>query len=441
MSISLPPRRTRPAPSTSTASGTLTGFPNPHAKVVAARARSLTAARGLAFFVALLVLLASLPAEAKKKKGAKKHKPAATGAKSTKSDRGLPPPDESASDEEDEKPASKKAAPEADESEEKKAPPPAPEPEDQPVKKPAKAAKAAPSEGGAGAGAVLPVALQIGLGGKALFRNLVWTQDMGALAPYSLTPGPEVSGWLETYPAAFATDGFAANIGLYGSFNYGIGASSKTPAGQMLTTKYHDFMGGLKVRIPVGSFIPYVAAAYGLQTFHLDPPSMAMDRPNFTYGLVHLGGGARIYFTPEIDLDVNAGYLLVNIGKAAGEVGATGYYPGATAYGVDAGLSLGFRITGMIGVRAGVDFRQIGLSLHWRMQADNGIMAGGAVDRYIGLWGGLEVTFDGLGGGGGGESEAPASKKPAKAKKAPAPDSESEGSEKSEKEEAPSDVE
>jgi len=40
--------------------------PAPHAKVVSARARSLTAARGLAFFVALLVMLASLSAEAKK---------------------------------------------------------------------------------------------------------------------------------------------------------------------------------------------------------------------------------------------------------------------------------------------------------------------------------------------------------------------------------------
>jgi len=427
MSIPLPPRRTRPAPSTS---------------LVSARARSLTAARGLAFFVALLVLLASLSAEAKKKKGGKKHKPPAAGSKSkSTSDRGLPPPDESASDEEDEKPASKKAAPEADEAEEKKAPPPAPEPEeDQPVKKPAKAAKAPPPEEGAAGAVVLP-ALQLGLGGTAMFRNLVWTQDGGALAPYSLTPGPEVSVWAEAYPAAFATDGFAANIGLFGRFNYGIGASSKTPPpqNQTLTTKYQDFLAGLKIRIPVGSVVPYVAAAYGLQTFKLTPPPMAMDRPNFTYGVVHLGGGARIYFTPTIDLDVSAGYLLVQIGKAAGEVGGPGYYPAATAYGVDAGASLGFRITGIIGIRAGVDLRQIGMSLHWKMN-DPSIKAGGAVDRYIGVWGGLEIVLDGVGAGGGGESEAPPPKKPAKAKKAPPPD-ESEGGGGGEKEETPSDVE
>ena len=55
---------------------------------------------------------------------------------------------------------------------------------------------------------------------------------MGALAPYSLSPGPEVGVWLEVYPAAFATDGFAANIGLFGRFNYGFGAQSKLPLGR-----------------------------------------------------------------------------------------------------------------------------------------------------------------------------------------------------------------
>ena len=50
---------------------------------------------------------------------------------------------------------------------------------------------------------------------------------MGALAPYSLSPGPEASAWLEAYPAAFATDGFAANIGLFGSFDYGIRRRSR----------------------------------------------------------------------------------------------------------------------------------------------------------------------------------------------------------------------
>ena len=262
------------------------------------------------------------------------------------------------------------------------------------------------------------VALQFGVGGAALFRNLSWTEDMGMLAPYSLSPGPEVRAWLETYPAAFATDGFAANIGLFGTFNYGIGASSKTPSGQTLTTKYQDFLAGLKIRIPVGNVIPYVAAAYGMQKFHLDPsPAAGMpnDRPNFNYTLAHLGAGARIQFTPAVDLDLGAGYLLVmGLGKAAGEVASPALYPDATAYGFEAGLSVGFRLANMIGIRAGADFRQVGVALHWKTN-QMGIKAGGAVDRYITAWGGLELVFDGISGG---APEAAPAKAPAKSKKA-----------------------
>ena len=65
----------------------------------------------------------------------------------------------------------------------------------------------------------------------------------------------------------------------------------------MLTTKYQDFLAGVKVRIPVGMIIPYVAAAYGMQKFHLEPADRR-TRPNFNYGFIRAGAGARIQFTP-----------------------------------------------------------------------------------------------------------------------------------------------
>jgi hypothetical protein len=259
---------------------------------------------------------------------------------------------------------------------------------------------------------------------------------MGALAPYTLSPGPEVSGWLETYPAAFATDGFAANIGLYGNFNLGIGAESKLPNGDKLTTKYQDFLGGLKVRIPLGSFIPYVAGAYGMQKFELTPAAADNSRPNFNYAFIRAGAGARIMLTPEFDLDVGGGYLIVtNTGTAPGQLKAL--YPNATANGLDVNLSLGYRITSLIGIRAGGDFRQYGVALHWR-NGNPGVIAGGATDRYITVWGGIEIILDGVGGGEAAEA-APAKKAPAKAKKAPASDEEPAAD--SDKEEKASDVE
>jgi hypothetical protein len=390
--------------------------------------RRRPAVRALAFLVALVVLLVSLSAEAKKKKPAKKHKTPAAKTKS-KGKEALPPEPEAESDEasSDEKPSSSRTI---EPDEEKEAKPPAPPPEDDEAgaRKPARAAKpaAAPEDSDTGGGLS---ALRLGFGGRALFRSLSWTGAGGALAPYSLSPGPEVGLWLEAFPAAFATDGFAANIGVFGQFNYGVGASSKTMSGTTLTTKYQDFLFGLKVRIPFGGFIPFVAGAYGMQKFALEP--VDATRPNFNYSFLHLGGGARIQPTPSVDIHLGAAFLYVmSLGAGANDVGTL--YTRSTATGVDLTLSFGLRLTSLLGLRAGFDFRQFGVALN-RMSADTSIPAAGALDRNIALWGGLELVFDGVGGGGGGEGEEAPVKKPAKAKKPPR-EAEPEESDKSEDE-------
>lgn len=386
--------------------------------------RGSTPARALAFVVALLVLLVSLSAEAKKKKpAAKKHKTPAAKTKG-KGKEALPAEPAGESDE-----ASSDEKPDAEDEDKAKKPTPAPEPEEDAPKPPPKAAKAPPpkeSDSEAGGGLV---AFRFGIGGRALFRTVDWTGDMGMLAPYSLKPGPQLGLWLEAFPAAFATDGFAGNIGVFGHFNLGLGASSKDPAGTVLTTKYQDFLAGLKVRVPFGGFQPYVAVGYGAQKFSLE--TAAPTRPNFSYGLVFIGAGARIQVTDAFDVDLAGGYLnVLGTGTGAGEFKQL--YPRATAVGFDASLSAGFRVASMIGIRAGLDFRQYGLATSFRT-GDTGIPAVGGVDRNITVWGGLELVFDGVGGGGAGSDEAaPAKKPPAKAKK---PAKEAEPDEESDKEE------
>ena len=73
----------------------------------------------------------------------------------------------------------------------------------------------------------------------------------------------------------------------------------------------------------------------------------------------------------------------------------------------------------MIGIRAGVDFRQFGLATNFRdgRYGDTGRSAGSIAISPSGA--GLELVFDGVGGGGGSDEEAPAKKPPAKAKKPP----------------------
>lgn len=376
-------------------------------------------ARALAFFIALVVLFVSLSAEAKKKKGGKKHKTPATKSKGAAA---APDTSSDADDASDEKSSSSGADEEVEKP--KPAPPPEPVGDEDAVPKKAAKPKPAPEKEAEGAGGG-PIALRIGVGGRALFRQVRWTDDGGALAPYTLSPGPEASVWLEAYPAAFATDGFAANIGIFGRFDYGFGASSKTPppANQTLTTKYQDFLAGLKIRIPLGMVLPYVAGAYGMQKFALEP--FDPSRPNFNYAFAHLGAGALFQVTPAFDIDVGAGFLYVmNPGSAAGEIKSPALYPRAAANGIDVSLSLGYRVMSLIGVRLGLDFRQFGIATGWRT-GDPAIRAGGAVDRNISVWGGVEVVFDGMGGGGE-EAPPPVKKTPAKKAKKPAEEGEGE---------------
>jgi hypothetical protein len=140
-----------------------------------------------------------------------------------------------------------------------------------------------------------------------------------------------------------------------------------------------------------------------------------------------------------VDADVAVNYLIVlGAGSGAGEVKTL--YPSSTANGIDATLSFGVRLMSMVGLRAGVDFRQYGVALHWR-SGNPGVQAGGATDRYIAAWGGIEIFFDGVGGGAGGEEGAP--KAPVKAKKAPPPseDGDEAPAKNTDKDEKASDVE
>ena len=378
---------------------------------------------GIILVVAALALAITGTADAKKKKAAaKKHKTPA--AKDVGSDaKEAPEPAESSDSGETKADQPKTAAPKADQGTEE-APPPAEEGD----AKSAQKAKRAAAEEPTAEGGLVPPALEFVLGGGALFRNLAWSPaNTAQLAPYSLAPGPEAHVSLEVYPAGFVSSGFAANIGIVGGFGYGFGVTSKTSNGTQLTTTLQDLLVGLKLRIPLGMLVPYVSVAYGAQSFRLDGQGAMTTVPATNYKFVRGGLGTRVRFSPAADLDVGAGYVYVtDPGSGAGEIASSAFFPKATAYAVDAGLSFGIRLISVLGLRAGVDFRQYGLAFNLK-QGDAGLMygTGGATDRYIVAWAGIEMTLDGLGGGANASEDeakpAPASKK-AKRRRQPEPE-------------------
>jgi hypothetical protein len=247
-------------------------------------------------------------------------------------------------------------------------------------------------------------ALEFGLGAKALFRNLSWTSDARAsmLGPYKLTPGPETSAWFEFYPAAFGTSGFAANVGLFGKFDYGFGVATTLANGNNVATKFRDFQAGVKVRIPFGAFVPNVSVAYGQQLFEIAQQNQPTDLPQLAYQFVRPSLGARYYFTPTVALDGALGYLMVlDPGSGVNHVKAANFFPDATSFGFDVSASVVYRVSGAIGVRGGADLRQYILNMNDKTTPT----VGGAVDRYITAWAGVEVALDGQGATAGGDDE------------------------------------
>jgi hypothetical protein len=265
-------------------------------------------------------------------------------------------------------------------------------------------------------------ALEFGLGAKALFRNLNWTSDARAanLGPYSLTPGPETGAWFEFYPAAFGTSSFAANVGLFGKFDYGFGVATTLANGNNVATKFRDFYAGIKVRIPFETFVPNISVAYGQQLFEIAQQGNAFDLPQLAYQFVRPALGARFYFTPTVAVDGAVGYLLVlDPGSSVNHLRAANFFPDATSFGFDVSASVVFRVTGSIGIRGGADLRQYILNMNDKTDPK----VGGAADRYITAWAGLEVVLDGQGAAAGGDDE-PA--KPSKRKRRHKADDESE---------------
>jgi hypothetical protein len=253
-------------------------------------------------------------------------------------------------------------------------------------------------------------ALEFGLGAKALFRQLAWTSDARAagLGPYSLTPGPETSAWFEFYPAAFGTSGFAGNVGLFGRLDYGFGVATTLANNNNVATKFRDFMAGLKVRIPLGMMIPNISVAYGQQTFEIAPAMNALDLPKVAYSFIRPALGTRVIFAPGVALDVAAAYLMViDPGSGTGYVKGSTFFPNAKALGFDLSASLAYRITGAIGARGGVEMRQYSLT----MNDSTAPTVGGAVDRYITMFAGIEVVLDGQGAAGDDDEPKPSKRK------------------------------
>jgi hypothetical protein len=194
---------------------------------------------------------------------------------------------------------------------------------------------------------------------------------------------------LELYPAAlFGADGFASNLGLVGSFSYGIPSTTvyrpaDGSAPKNLTSQVHEWNLGARVRVPFSTKAGLgITAAYGQQRYFLKGDEMGSLVPDIQYGYLRLGP----------DLWVDIGKITVEAFVGGRIVLGTGeleeprlWFRNVGARGFDAGLNLSYAVSPSIAVLAGFDFTRYGFNFN-PIQPGDLYVAGGATDQYIGGW-------------------------------------------------------
>src|SRR5450432_2460610 len=121
-------------------------------------------------------------------------------------------------------------------------------------------------------GGAAPAAVELAVGPRIIHRSFSFNDPLSnynpsAAKPYSyvLPGGPAPFVTLGLYPAAFATRGFASNIGLVASYEKLLGTKTMAADGSTFTTFAQQFEVGARVRVPLGGNEVGVSGTYGKQ--------------------------------------------------------------------------------------------------------------------------------------------------------------------------------
>ena len=188
------------------------------------------------------------------------------------------------------------------------------------------------SAGGGG-----PIAFRFGIGGKALFRNLSWTDDGGGLAPYTLSPGPQAGVVARGVPGGVRDRRLRREHRRSSVTSTSASARRpRTPAGNDADHEVPGLSGRVKVRFPFGMFQPVprgrLRPAEVLASSRRTPPGRTSTTRSSSRAPARASSSR-----PRSTSTSARGYLYVmNPGSSAGDVARQRCTANATAYGVDA---------------------------------------------------------------------------------------------------------
>ena len=290
-------------------------------------------------------------------------------------------------------------------------PPPAPEPvaeeveEDVPEETPPPAEE--PEDEDSGRPSPLDASLGVGIYGRA-FRYTDTVAQLGKpgaepLVDYNLDAAPMPFVNLHWYPAAHFTGGWLAHIGINGGYGQGIATSVAYNDGATDYTysqSHNLYYAGLRGRIPVGFATFGLNANYSGHSFSLkNKESGAADGsfpdavfPNVSYSMIEMGADAEVRIGRVI-LGAHGSDLLV---LDSGDIGSAAWFPNNSTAGVHFGGHVGFEISSMFDILAGVDIRAYGMNFNpIPAGTDDSRVAGGATDRYLTAFGALRFRLPG----------------------------------------------
>jgi hypothetical protein len=239
-------------------------------------------------------------------------------------------------------------------------------------------------------------ALRAGIGIKGVNRAFNWTGAGDTLATYSLPFALAIALDAQWFPAAHFTNSVAANIGVFVNADIAIGLASsqenpETQTKSLFPTRSDHFKFGGILRLPIANKHEVnLHGGYGTQTFSIaavaaNDGSPRPNIPSVTFNGARFGLGGRINFG-MVGLDLGGAYQAV---VGTGELASERYFPGTTAFALDATAGLSLEMVQHLNLRFGFDWKRYFLNLN--PQDGQTFVANSAADQY--LSGGVSVLW------------------------------------------------
>ena len=223
------------------------------------------------------------------------------------------------------------------------------------------------------------------------YNQNVRGQQQGYQAPeqrYNNLPLVPAPGLAIEY---FITPKIGANL----AYNRAI-AGSKDAMGSVYKTTAYDWSVGGKGRfdligLQIEPMVGYVAKVFEIQNFATDANRIQVAP--VSYRQIRLGSGVRLPLSSGAAISAGGAYLHT---LGAGEILDPAKYFGGNALAGElfAAMSMPLGFAKGLDIRFGADYRRVAFAFTPNLMPQNGRIAGGAVDQYIGVNFGVGYSLD-----------------------------------------------